>query len=114
MEKEIKEDWYKVENLILDQFGEKPGIDVILYLIGMQEKGEVIEKQSKELKQDLIHIGTCKVLSLSGYYKLEGLDNEGWPIWIKDKTIPKMELKEQEVFLKYHIIDYFKNELNLI
>jgi len=59
------------------------------FLIGVQETGQGRKVFEKEEKQDLMHIGICKVLSLSGYYELEGLDKDGWPHWkLVKKTTP--------------------------
>lgn len=99
-------------NLLLDKLsktiGKRPNLDAILFLIGVQELGKGKNKFSKEEKQDLMHIGVCKILSLSGYYELEGLDQDGWPHWKQVKPIPKFNLEEQEKFMKIHILEYFK------
>ena len=60
-------------------------------------------------KQDLMHVAICKILSSSGYYILEGLDEEGWPHFKQLKGLPTMDLIEQEGFLKDHILLYFDN-----
>ena len=59
-----------------------------------------------------MHIGICKVLSLSGYYELEGLDDGGWPHWKLIKKLPHFDLLEQEKLLKMHVIEYFEKEYN--
>lgn len=109
---EIKQDW---ENLILfiqNSFGKSPeGVESILFLIGVQELGQGRGEFTKEQKQDLMHIATCKVLSYFGFYQLDGLDPEGWPIWNLIKPVPSLNLKEQEVLIKSGIIEYFKNEV---
>jgi hypothetical protein len=61
-----------------------------------------------------MHIAVCKVLSLSGYYTLEGLDEEGWPHWRLVKNLPHFDLLEQEVLLKNHIIEYFEKDYGVI
>ena len=82
----------------------------VLFLIGVQELGRSNRSFSKEEKQDLLHIAICKVLSLSGYYTLEGLDEEGWPHWKLVKKLPRFDLLEQEKLLKIHVIEYFEKE----
>ena len=92
-------------------FGKKPkDLNVVLFLIGVQELGKGKKVFSKEEKQDLMHIGICKVLSLSGYYQLEGLDQDGWPHWKVAKKLPNVSLTEQERLLKMHVIEYFEKE----
>ncbi len=89
-----------------------PDLNAILFLIGVQELGQGKQYYSKEEKQDLMHIAICKVLSLSGYYELNGLDKNGWPHWELKKKLPYIDLLSQEAFLKMHIIEYFETEIN--
>lgn len=102
-------------NLLLDKLkksiGKKPSMEGILFLIGMQELGKGKQIFTKEEKQDLVHIGICRILSQSGYYELEGLDQEGWPHFKLIKPLPKFDLLEQEKFLRIHVKEYFQNML---
>jgi hypothetical protein len=94
-----------------DLIGKKPkDLNGVLFLIGVQELGLGNKNFSKEEKQDLMHIGICKVLSLSGYYILEGLDKDGWPHWKLVKKLPHFDLLEQEKLLKMHVMEYFEQE----
>ncbi len=104
---EFEKAWAKIEYRFISETKKKPDLNVILFLIGIQELGKGKKKYTKEQKQDLMHIGICKVLSYSGYYELEGIDQEGWPHWKKVRDLPKFDLLEQEKFLKAHIIEYF-------
>ena len=93
--------------------GKKPkDLNTVLFLIGVQELGHGTRIFSKEEKQDLMHIGICKVLSLAGYYQLEGLDEDGWPHWKLIKKLPHFDLLEQERLLKIHVMEYFEKEYN--
>ena len=100
--------WLELRKKLRTQFGKAPDMNAILMLIGIRELGKLQQKFTKEEKQDLMHIATCAVLSKSGFYELEGLDAEGWPHWKAIKKIPVMELKEQEFFLRDHVIQYFE------
>jgi hypothetical protein len=101
-------EWEDLLFKLKELFGKRPeSVDVVLFLIGVQELGKGNRYFSKEEKQDLIHIGICRVLSSSGFYELEGLDEEGWPHWKMLKKLPHVNLKEQEKMLKIHIIEYF-------
>ena len=91
--------------------GKKPkDLNSVLFLIGTQELGQGKKVFSKEEKQDLMHIGICKVLSLSGYYILEGTDKDGWPHWKLIKKLPHFDLLEQEKLLRMHVLEYFEHE----
>lgn len=99
--------WWKLEEKLVERFGKKPDIETILFLIGVQELGDVKEKFSKEQKQDLMHIAVCTLLSPSGYYEMEGVDEEGWPHFRQLKALPVIDLISQENFMKDHILLYF-------
>ena len=102
--------WLKLRIKLKEQFGIKPDMDGILFLIGIQELGSGKQEFSKEEKQDLMHIAVCTVLSPSGYYILEGNDEEGWPHFNQLKALPVFDFMEQENFLKDHILLYFQNQ----
>ena len=92
----------------LDAYQKKPDMEAILFLIGIQELGNMKGKFSKEQKQDLMHIAVCTLLSQSGYYKMEGHDDEGWPHFAQLKELPVYNMIEQENFLKDHVLLYFE------
>jgi hypothetical protein len=108
---ELERSWEKLLNELASVVGKKPkDINAVLFLIGIQELGSGAKTFSKEEKQDLMHIGICKILSLSGFYELDGLDKDGWPHWKMVKKVPHLDLLEQERFLKTHVLEYFENE----
>lgn len=93
--------------MLKEKYGIKPEMDGILFLIGVQELGTGKQEYTKEQKQDLMHIAVCTVLAPSGYYKLDGFDEEGWPHFTQLKALPEFQMMEQENFLKDHILMYF-------
>ena len=106
---EINKKWTELQQRIADEFeGEKPDIKVMLFLIGVQELGKGTKKFSKRQKEELMHIATCKLFSLLGFYEIEGLDQDGWPHWKLVKTIPNYTLLEQEMVMKSLMISYFE------
>lgn len=106
---DLQQRWWKLEEKMMQRFGKKPDVEALLFLIGIQEFGQVKEKFTKEQKQDLMHVAVCKLLSPSGYYELEKIDEEGWPHFKQLKAMPEMSTIEQENFLKDHILLYFQN-----
>src|SRR6187549_2213998 len=110
---EQEKSWASLLTALENLIGKKPkDLNAVLFLIGVQELGRGNRPFSKEEKQDLMHIGICKVLSLSGYYELEGLDQEGWPHWRMLKKLPHFDLLEQERLLKMHVVEYFEKEFD--
>lgn len=106
-EKNITQQWNELLESMAAQFGKKPTMDMLLLLIGIRELGQVKKKFSKEEKVDLMHIAVCKLLSQSGYYELEGIDQDGWPHWKLIKQPPYIGLFEQEIYLRHHVVEYF-------
>ena len=100
--------WMRLEEKLIERFGKKPDLETVLFLIGIQEFGQIFEKYTKEQKQDLMHIAVCSLLSQSGYFVLEGHDEEGWPHFRQLKALPNHGLKEQEDFLKDNVLLYFE------
>jgi len=109
---DLQKRWWDLEARLVERFGKKPDLETILFLIGIQEFGQIREKFTKEQKQDLMHVAVCSLLSASGYYELEGTDIDGWPHFKQLKSMPEMDALQQENFLKDHILLYFQtNEL---
>lgn len=103
--------WQVLLKNMKERVGARPkDLNGVLFLIGVHELGGGSRNFSKEEKQDLMHIAICKVLSLSGYYELDGLDKDGWPHWKLVKKLPHFDLLEQEKLLKMHVLEYFEKE----
>jgi hypothetical protein len=105
---DIQQRWWKLEEKLLGRFGKKPDVESTLFLIGIQELGDIKNKFTKEQKQDLMHIAICTIMASSGYYELSGVDEEGWPHFRQLKAMPDMDPIQQEQFLKDHILLYFE------
>jgi uncharacterized UBP type Zn finger protein len=108
-EEDLQVRWLKLRIKLKERFNIKPDMNGVLLLIGVQELGQGPQEFSKEQKQDLMHIAVCTILAASGYYILDGLDEEGWPHFSQLKALPELETFEQENFLKDHVLLYFNN-----
>ena len=104
----VKEKWGKLVKLLAVQFDEEPDLQVILFLIGVQEFGEGRREFSKDEKQNLMHVATCTVLSELGYYEFEKKDEEGWKHFRLVKPLPPMSLGEQDLMLRKGVLKYFE------
>ena len=108
----IDDKWEEILSSLKEMLGKRPDdLNAVLFLIGVQELGKGHRFFTKEEKQDLMHIAICKVLSFSGVYELEGLDQEGWPHWKLVQQLPFVNTIEQEKLLKAHVIEYFEKEV---
>jgi len=106
---DLQSRWWNLEAKLVERFGKKPDMEAILFLIGVQEFGDIKEKFGKEQKQDLMHVAVCSLFAQSGYYELEKVDEDGWPHFKQLKALPVMNMIEQENFLKDHVLLYFEN-----
>ena len=103
----IEQEWQLLLQKLHQTFGKTPDLNGILFLIGVQELGQGKRNFSKEEKQDLIHIGMCKIFE-GEYYEFESIDAEGWPHFKELKPMPQMFIKMQESTLKQKIVAYFQ------
>jgi hypothetical protein len=108
-DKELKERWDLVVEKLSNQFadGDKLDLDAIIYLIGLQELGQLNRTFKKDQKLDLMHIAICKVLTPYGYYELDFVDEEGWPHYTTKAELPHLKAGEQSVLMKEAIVNYF-------
>ncbi|MBL7730362.1 MAG: hypothetical protein JNM88_04225 [Chitinophagaceae bacterium] len=106
---DLQQRWWALEAKLVERFSKKPDMEAILFLVGVQEFGDIKEKFTKEQKQDLMHIAVCHLLSPSGYFEMERVDEDGWPHFRQLKPMPDMTPVEQENFLKDHVLLYFDN-----
>jgi len=107
---DLQSRWWQLEAKFLERFGKKPDMEAVLFLIGMQETGFLKSKITKEQKQDLMHVAVCTLLSESGFYIVEGKDEDGWPHFKQVKEIPAYDVVTQENFLKDHVLLYFEKQ----
>jgi hypothetical protein len=105
----LKERWDLVVTKLSNQFadGDTLDLDAIIYLIGVQELGQLDRTFKKDQKLDLMHIAICKVLSPYGYYELDFVDDEGWPHYTITEELPHLKAGEQSVLMKEAIVNYF-------
>jgi hypothetical protein len=102
--------WGKLLARLQQKLGATPSLDGVLFLIGVRELGKTPNTLfTKEQKQDLMHIATCRVLSEKHFYELEFVDQDGWPHWKAMQALPAYNLIEQEQLLKECIILYFES-----
>jgi hypothetical protein len=106
---QLMKDWAEVRQYVEKHFENKPDIQVCLFLIGVNEFGQIREFE-KEEKQDLMHVGMCTLL-LDEYYEYDYTDVDGWPHFKELKPMEAMFIKIQETFLKKKIVQYFKEKV---
>lgn len=107
--------WLHIRHLIQEKMGmdKLPDMNAILLLVGIQELGFIPESMTKEVKQDLMHIGVCALLSSKGYYTKDSIDSEGWPHYRQIKKMDVFGEKNQEMLLIECGIAYFSEMIDL-
>lgn len=108
-DQKLKERWEKLVAVLSDRFSDGEALDVegILYLVGLQELGQVNRKMKKDDNVNLIHIGICAVLEPFGYYRFDYIDDEGWPHFELLEELPPLKPGEQSVLMKEALVSYF-------
>jgi len=108
-DEELKERWENVVSILSDQFadGDSLDLDSIIYLIGVQELGQLDRKFKKDDKVNLIHIAICRLLEPYGYYEFDFFDDDGWPHYKILEELPVLKAGEQTVLMKEAVVGYF-------
>ncbi|OUS01435.1 hypothetical protein A9Q86_06540 [Flavobacteriales bacterium 33_180_T64] len=108
-DEQLKERWEQVVEKLSAKFadGDALDIDAIIYLIGVQELGQLDRRFKKDHKLDLMHIAICKLLTPYGYYEFDFVDDEGWPHYKVKEQLPPLKAGEQSILMKDAIVNYF-------
>ena len=110
----LKQRWELVVEKLSTRFasGEDLDLDSIIYLIGVQELGQLHRSFKKDEKVHLMHLAICKLLEPYGYYVFDYVDEQGWPHYKLREELPPLKAGEQSVLMKEAIVNYFlKTEL---
>jgi len=108
-DEQLKQRWELVVEKLSAQFadGEQLDLDGIIYLIGVQELGQLHREFKKDHKLDLMHIAICRLLEPYGFYEFDFVDEEGWPHYKVKEELPFLKAGEQSVLMKEAIVNYF-------
>jgi len=105
----LKERWEDLVRKLSNQFadGDLLELDAIIYLVGVQELGQLHRNYKKDEKINLMHIAICRLLEPYGYYEFNFFDAEGWPHYTVKEELPTLKAGEQSVLMKEAIVQYF-------
>ena len=106
---QLKERWKVLVERLSSQFSDTDPLelDAIIYLVGVQELGQIHRKYKKDEKLDLMHIGICRLLEPYGYYEFDYFDEEGWPHYTVKEELPALKAGEQSILMKEALVGYF-------
>ena len=108
-DEQLKQRWDNVVEKLSTQFaeGDTLDLDAIIYLIGVQELGQLHQEYKKDDKISLIHIAICRLLEPYGYYEFDYFDEQGWPHYKVTDELPNLKAGEQSILMKEAIVNYF-------
>ena len=107
-DEKLKERWEDLQQKLANQFadGEVMELDAVIYIIGVQELGQLHRRFKKDQKVDLMHIAICRLLEPYGYYEFDYFDDDGWPHYKVLEQLPNLKAGEQSVLMKEAIVQY--------
>ena len=82
-------------------------LDQILFIVGLQELGQLHRKFSKDEKINVIHIAICRLLEPYGYYVFSHYDEDMWPHYHVVEELPFLKAGEQSRLMKEALVHYF-------
>ena len=108
-DEKLKSRWNELHRKLSDQFadGEPLELDAIIYLVGVQELGQLHRRFRKDDKINLMHIAICRLLEPLGYYEFDFFDDDGWPHYKFLAPLPSLKSGEQSVMMKEALVNYF-------
>lgn len=108
-DEQLKQRWEQVVQLLSERFadGDTLDLDAVIYLVGLQELGQVHRSFKKDEKVNLMHIAICRLLEPFGYYEFDYFDDDGWPHYKVLEQLPPLKSGEQSVLMKEAIVQYF-------
>lgn len=108
-DEDLKLKWNTLVEKLSNRFSEGEDLDLesIIYLVGVQELGQVNRGFKKDEKLNLMHIAICKLLEPYGYYEFDFYDEDGWPHYTVKDQLPNLKAGEQSVLMKEALVQYF-------
>ena len=103
---DLEKKWEDLVAKLEKKFDDEMSLKGILYLIGIQELNFGVRRFSKEEKINVLHVATCKLLSMYGFYKFDSIDKDGWPHYKEIKPLQNLSDQEQKNLIKEAIINY--------
>ncbi|EKF55138.1 hypothetical protein I215_08912 [Galbibacter marinus] len=108
-DEDLKLKWNTLVEKLSNRFSEGEDLDLesIIYLVGVQELGQLNRGFKKDEKLNLMHIAICKLLEPYGYYEFDFYDEDGWPHYTVKDQLPNLKAGEQSVLMKEALVQYF-------
>jgi hypothetical protein len=107
-DEQLKNRWMRTVAFFQSRFadGDEMDLDAILFIIGVQELGQLHRKFQKDEKLQLMHIAICRVLEPYGYYEFSHYDDDKWPHYLVKENLPSLKAGEQALLMKEAVVNY--------
>ena len=108
-DEQLKMRWERLLRTLSDRFsdGDQLELEAVIYLVGVQELGQLHRNFKKDEKINLMHIAICRLLEPFGYYAFDYFDEDGWPHYRVLEQLPPLKAGEQSVLIKEALVQYF-------
>lgn len=105
----LKQRWEELVHTLSTRFSSDADLDLegMLYLVGLQELGQLHKRFKKDDNVNLMHVGICTILEPYGYYRFNHFDKDGWPHFELVAPLPALKPGEQKLLMKEALVDYF-------
>lgn len=103
--------WDELCNFLSDKFGNEVDLSVVLFLVGVRERGLCFQEFSKEEKLNLINFGGCVLFKEMGLVEEKGVDSEGWPVFKQKSVVFSITEERKNKILQECAINYFNRVL---
>lgn len=110
MDFEFDKKWRNLVANLSKHQDEELDFQSILFLIGIQELNKGFIRLNKDQKLEVMHIAVCTILEPYGFYEYSGHDDDGWPHFESKKSLPSLNPRDQEKFMKQAVLDYFDKQ----
>ena len=92
-DEQLKQSWDLVVEKLSANFADCDPLDLdaIIYLIGVQELGQIHKTFKKDEKVNLMHIAICRLLEPYGYYEFDYYDDDSWPHYKFKEELPTLK-----------------------
>jgi len=108
MDVEFEEKWKLLLDKLEGLYGEKPDVQNILFMIGVQELGGKYRKFNKAQKLDVMHVAVCTLMMQFGYYEFDSYDEDGWPHFKATEKLPFLKPLQQNHLMRQAVVSYFE------
>lgn len=108
-DEQLKQRYTLLVDKLSSQFSDNDPLDLdgIIYLVGVQELGQLKRAFKKDEKVNLMHIAICRLLEPYGYYEFDFYDVDGWPHYKVKEQLPNLKAGEQSILMKEALVNYF-------